>query len=66
MASSMSSAVERATWHRTLPETGLILSKYWPRTGATHLPPMKLSNFDLIRFFPERLETASWYIDLPP
>jgi hypothetical protein len=22
---------------------GLILSKYWPSTGATHLPPMKLS-----------------------
>ena len=23
--------------------TGVGLSEYWPRTGATHLPPMKLS-----------------------
>ena len=26
-----------------LPVIGVMLSMYWPRTGATHLPPMKLS-----------------------
>ena len=36
-------ACERAIWHTGLPVIGLILSKYWPSTGATHLPPMKLS-----------------------
>ncbi len=42
-ASSMSAACERAIWQTGLPVIGLILSKYWPSTGATHLPPMKLS-----------------------
>jgi len=39
----MSSSVERATWQNTLPFTGEGLSKYWPFTGGTNLPPMKLS-----------------------
>jgi len=42
-ASSMSPAWERATWQIGLPVIGLILSKYLPSTGGTHLPPMKLS-----------------------
>ena len=42
-ASSMSSAVERAISHSLAPVTGVGLSKYWPRTGAIHLPSMKLS-----------------------
>mgnify|MGYP001436971679 CR=1 FL=1 len=42
-ASSMSAACERAAWQKTLPVTGETLSKYCPSTGATHLPPMKLS-----------------------
>ncbi|MNV06202.1 hypothetical protein D3C71_965700 [compost metagenome] len=39
-ASSMSSALERATWVSTLPVIGVVLSKYWPLRGATHWPPM--------------------------
>ncbi len=39
----MSSSVERATWQKTWPVTGDGLSKYWPLTGGTNLPPMKLS-----------------------
>ena len=42
-ASSMSSAVERAMSQTCWPVMGVMLEKYWPRTGATHLPPMKLS-----------------------
>ena len=39
-ASSMSCALERGTEVNTLPSTGLVLSKYWPEAGSTHLPPM--------------------------
>ena len=46
-ASSISSAVERAIWHISLPSTGVVLVKYSPLTGATHLPPIKLSYFAL-------------------
>ena len=42
-ASSTSSAVDLATSQNGLPVTGLTLAMYWPLTGATHLPPMKLS-----------------------
>ena len=42
-ASSTSSGVERATSQNGLPLTGLMFVMYWPLTGATHLPPMKLS-----------------------
>ena len=41
-AASTSSAVERAHSHTTWPD-GDLFSKYRPRTGATQLPPMKLS-----------------------
>ena len=42
-ASSTSSAVERATSQTLAPVIGVMLSKYWPFTGGTNLPPMKLS-----------------------
>jgi len=42
-ASSTSSAPERAAWVYGLPVIGVITSKYSPLTGATHLPPIKLS-----------------------
>ena len=42
-ARSMSSAVERGTSQNTAPVTGVMLSKYWPLTGATHSPPIKFS-----------------------
>ena len=42
-ASSMSSAVERAIVQTTDPSIGDTLSNFWPFTGGTHLPPMKLS-----------------------
>ena len=42
-ASSTSSAVDLATSQNCLPVTGLTLGMYWPFTGATHVPPMKLS-----------------------
>ena len=35
--------LERAISQTGLPVIGLILSKFLPSTGATHLPPMKLS-----------------------
>ena len=46
-ANSMSSAVERATLVKALPVMGQMSSKYWPFTGGTHLPPMKLSYWAL-------------------
>ncbi|MCY1226149.1 hypothetical protein D9M72_383710 [compost metagenome] len=42
-ASSMSSAVPRATSQNALPVTGVMFSKYWPLTGATHSPPIQFS-----------------------
>ena len=42
-ASSTSSALERAACVYGLPVIGEITSKYSPLTGATHLPPIKLS-----------------------
>ena len=42
-ANSMSSALERAALVYGLPVIGVITSKYSPLTGATHLPPIKLS-----------------------
>ena len=43
-ASSMSSAPERAALVNDLPVIGVMTSKYyWPFTGGTNLPPMKLS-----------------------
>ncbi len=42
-ASSMSSAVPRATSQNTLPLTGEGFSKYWPLTGGTYSPPIQLS-----------------------
>jgi hypothetical protein len=41
-ARSMSAAVERGTSQKTLPVTGVMFSKYWLSTGATHSPPMWL------------------------
>ena len=37
------STPERAISQNGLPLTGLVFSKYCPRTGATHSPPIKLS-----------------------
>jgi hypothetical protein len=34
---------ERGTWQKGWPVTGEMLSKYWPSTGATQSPPIKLS-----------------------
>lgn len=42
-ASSTSSAVERAIVQMTRPLIGDMLSKCWPRTAGTHLPPIQLS-----------------------
>ena len=42
-ASSMSSAPERAALVYALPVIGVMTSKYWPFTGGTNLPLMKLS-----------------------
>ncbi len=42
-ASSMSSAVLRATSQKGLPLTGETFSKYSPLTGATRWPPIQLS-----------------------
>ena len=42
-ASSMSSAPERAARVKVLPLIGVMTSKYWPFSGGTNLPPMKLS-----------------------
>jgi hypothetical protein len=39
-ASSISSAVPRATSVNVRPVTGVGFSKYWPLTGGTHSPPM--------------------------
>ncbi len=38
----MSSAVPRATSVKVRPVTGVGFSKYWPFTGGTHSPPMKI------------------------
>ncbi len=42
-ASSTSSALDLATSQNGWPVTGEMLAMYAPFTGATHLPPMKLS-----------------------
>ena len=42
-ASSIFGGCERAISQTGLPVIGDSWSKYWPLTGATHLPPMKLS-----------------------
>ena len=42
-ASSTSSAVDLATSVKGWPVTGLMFFMYWPLTGATQCPPMKLS-----------------------
>ncbi len=42
-ASSMSSAVPRATSRNVWPVIGVGFSKYWPLAGGTYSPPMKLS-----------------------
>ncbi len=42
-ASSMSSAVPRATSVKALPVTGEMFSKYWPLTGLTQPPPIQFS-----------------------
>lgn len=42
-ASSMSSAVPRATSQKGLPVTGEMFSKYWPLMGGTHSPPIQFS-----------------------
>jgi hypothetical protein len=36
----MSSAVERGTSQKARPVTGVTLSKYWPFTGSTQVPPV--------------------------
>ena len=41
-ASSMSSAVPRATSQKVWPFTGDGFSKYWPLTGSTYSPPIQL------------------------
>ena len=42
-AKLMSLSLERATSQMGLLVMGVMLVKYWPSTGATHFPPMKLS-----------------------